>query len=91
MLTAFAAQHIGWIARAYRRHSCHTALYGVGGISQTLLGQWLGFTQAQISRIENGPPVRNMDSLSHWARVLSIPTELLWLTCRAVADPIRQA
>jgi hypothetical protein len=31
-----------------------------------LLGTWLGLTQAQVSRIENGPPVRNLDTLAHW-------------------------
>jgi tetratricopeptide (TPR) repeat protein len=31
-----------------------------------------------VSRIENGPPVRNIDSLAHWARVLGIPAGLLW-------------
>jgi hypothetical protein len=35
---AFAAQHIGWVARAYRMHPYHHAVYGPGGISQTLLG-----------------------------------------------------
>ncbi len=34
---AFAAQHIGWVARAYRTHPHHHAVYGPGGISQTLL------------------------------------------------------
>jgi tetratricopeptide (TPR) repeat protein len=43
-----------------------------------VLGGWLGLTQAQISRIENGPPVRHLDSLTHWARTLRIPEHLLW-------------
>ncbi|HEU5474103.1 MAG TPA: helix-turn-helix transcriptional regulator [Actinophytocola sp.] len=75
---AFAAAHIGRVVRAYRRHPHHTVRYGAGGISQTLLGQWLGLTQAQVSRIENGPPVKNLDTLAHWARVLRVPAELLW-------------
>src|SRR5256885_11687777 len=33
-------------------------------------------TQAQVSRIENGPPIRNLDTLAHWARVLRIPPDL---------------
>jgi transcriptional regulator with XRE-family HTH domain len=75
---AFDAQHIGWISRAYRTHPHHYAVYGTSGISQTLLGQWLGLSQAQISRIETGAPIRDLDTLQHWVRVLHIPAEPLW-------------
>ena len=75
---AFTAQHIGRVARAYRMHPHHHAVYGPSGISQTLLGQWLGLRQPQISRIETGPPIRDLDTLAYWARVLRIPAELLW-------------
>jgi hypothetical protein len=75
---AFGAQHMGLVARAYRRHPHHVAAYGRGGISQGLLGGWLGLTQAQVSRIENGPPIRNLDTLALWARVLQIPAGHLW-------------
>ena len=75
---AFAAQHIGRIARAYRLHPHHHAAYGPGGISQTLLGQWLGLRQSQVSQIETGPPIRDLDILVFWARTLRIPAELLW-------------
>jgi tetratricopeptide (TPR) repeat protein len=75
---ALAAQHIGRLGRAYRRHHEFTARYGHAGVSQELLGTWLGLTQAQVSRVENGPPVRNLDILVHWARVLQIPPRLLW-------------
>ncbi|HET9253632.1 MAG TPA: helix-turn-helix transcriptional regulator [Pseudonocardiaceae bacterium] len=75
---AFAAQHMGRVARVYRAHPQHFAAYGPGGISQSLLGQWLGIGQAQISRIENGPPIRHLDTLRHWSCVLRIPAELLW-------------
>jgi transcriptional regulator with XRE-family HTH domain len=98
---AFAAQHIGRISRAYRTHFQHYAVYGPNGISQTLLGQWLGLRQPQISRIENGPPIRHLDTLRHWVRVLRIPAELLWfrlppedqraLTRAAAADPVMPA
>jgi hypothetical protein len=67
---AFAAQHIGRVARAYRVHPHHHAVYGPGGISQTLLGQWLGLRQPQVSQIETGPPVRDLDVLVYWARRL---------------------
>ncbi len=42
------------------------------------MGQWLGLGQPQVSRLENGPPVRNLDTLCHWARVLAVPPALLW-------------
>ena len=57
---AFTAQHIGRVARAYRMHPHHHAVYGPSGISQTLLGQWLGLRQPQISRIEAGAPIRDL-------------------------------
>jgi len=44
---AFAAQHIGQVSRAYRLNPYHYAVYGPGGISQGLLGQWLGLKQPQ--------------------------------------------
>ena len=75
---AFAAQHMGRVARAYRTHPYHYAVYGPSGVSQGLLGQWLGLSQPQVSRIENGPPIRNLDTLAYWARTLHIPLELLW-------------
>ncbi|MEO7196065.1 MAG: hypothetical protein ABIZ05_14850 [Pseudonocardiaceae bacterium] len=90
---AFAAQHIGRVARAYRTHPYHHAVYGPDGISQTLLGHWLGLRQPQISRIEGGAPIRNLDTLAYWARVLRIPTGLLWFTLpdetprRATTEP----
>jgi transcriptional regulator with XRE-family HTH domain len=75
---AFAAQHIGQVSRAYRKHPHHVAVYGRDGIPQTVVGDWLGLTQAQISRIENGSPVRHLDNLAHWARSLRIPDRCLW-------------
>ena len=75
---AFAAQHIGRVARVYRLHPHHHASYGPSGISQALLGQWLGLRQPQVSQIETGPPIRDLDILVFWARTLRIPAELLW-------------
>lgn len=75
---AFAAQHMGQIARAFRRHPEHVARFGRDGISQEHLGGWFGLTQAQVSRIETGPPIRNLDTLAHWTRTLRIPPHLLW-------------
>ncbi|MGH3872045.1 MAG: helix-turn-helix domain-containing protein [Pseudonocardiaceae bacterium] len=90
---AFAAQHIGRVLRAYRTHPHHYAVYGPDGISQTLLGHWLGRLQPQVSKIETGPPIRDLDTLVHWARVLKIPPRWLWFRLPedkgqlAVAEP----
>ncbi len=75
---AFAAQHIGRVGRAFRMSPYHHAVYGPGGISQGLLGQWLGLKQPQISKIETGLPILNLDTLRYWARVLRMPPERLW-------------
>jgi len=91
MRDAFVAQHIGRVSRAYRKHPAHLSRYGNSGISQELLGHWLGLTQAQISRIETGPPVRNLDTLAHWARVLTIPPVLLWFRLPATRHTASQA
>ncbi len=75
---AFVAQHMGWVSRVYRTHPYHHAIYGPSGISQTLLGEWIGLRQPHVSRFETGPPTRHLDTLQHWARVLRIPSRLLW-------------
>ncbi len=75
---AFAAQHIGRVFRAYRTHSDHYAVYGRDGISQALLGQWLGLRQPKVSRIETGRPIRDLDTLVYWSGVLKVPPRLLW-------------
>ncbi|MGH3865090.1 MAG: helix-turn-helix domain-containing protein [Pseudonocardiaceae bacterium] len=66
------------MARSYRLSPHHHTVYGLSGISQDLLGQWLGLQQPQISRIETGAPILNLDTLRYWARVLRIPPEWLW-------------
>lgn len=85
---AFAARHIGRVFRAYRTHSHHHAVYGPTGISQTLLGAWLGMRQPQISRIENGRPIGQLDLLQHWAGVLRVPAELLWFRLPGDDSPL---
>lgn len=89
MHDAFAAQHIGLVSLAYRLHPHH-----YGTISQERLGNWLGLTQAQVSRIESGPPVRDLDRLAHWATRLKLPAPLLWFDLpgqRRTAFPARAA
>jgi hypothetical protein len=75
---AFSAQHMGKVCRAYRSHPYHAALHGRHGIPQTTVAGWLSMTQAQVSRIENGPLIRNLDSLVYWAVTLRIPEARLW-------------
>ncbi|MER7582347.1 XRE family transcriptional regulator [Kitasatospora sp. NPDC097691] len=77
---AFAARHMGRVLRHYRAHSHHTGRHGPRGVPQSLLGQWLGLTQAQISRIETGPPVTDLVNLVHYARVLGMPAGWLWFS-----------
>ncbi|GAA4264117.1 hypothetical protein GCM10022255_114800 [Dactylosporangium darangshiense] len=68
-------RHMGHLIAAYRRHPHH----GIP-ISQEIVGSWVGVTQGQISRMENGQPEQNLDRLVHWARLLAIPADLLWFT-----------
>jgi hypothetical protein len=73
MKTALASRHMGRIIAAYRTHPFHDRV-----ISQTVVGAWVGLSQTEISRLETGPPVKDMDKLVYWARVLQIPPDLLW-------------
>lgn len=65
---------MGWICYAYRHHRFHD----LGPLSQELVGGWFGLTQPQLSRIENGSPIRDLDKLIYWARTLRIPAQYLW-------------
>jgi len=80
------------VCRAYRKHPYHVAAYGKDGIPQEVVGRWLGLTQAQISRIETGAPVRQLDNLARWACTLRIPEPLLWfrLPPQHTASPLRE-
>ncbi|MEV4488654.1 helix-turn-helix transcriptional regulator [Micromonospora coxensis] len=73
---ALASRHLGRVIRAYRCHPYH----GRSVLPQTVVAGWLGITQAQLSRVENGPPVVHLDRLAHWAKVLGIPPSLLWFS-----------
>jgi hypothetical protein len=48
---------------AYR----HNRLHDLGPLSQELVGGWFGIGQAQVSRIENGPLIQDLDKLIYWA------------------------
>jgi transcriptional regulator with XRE-family HTH domain len=68
---ALGARHFGQVLYAYRHE--HRPV-----LTQAKVGRWLGLTQGQVSRIEIGPPIRDLDALVHWARVLRIPAGMLW-------------
>ncbi|MGH2770924.1 MAG: helix-turn-helix domain-containing protein [Actinomycetota bacterium] len=65
---------MGSVIHAYRHHPFHHP----GPLSQELVGGWLGVTQAQLSRIEHGGAIRDLDKLVHWAQILRIPARHLW-------------
>ena len=74
MREALASWHFGQVIRAYRHHPHH----GPRPLSQELVADWLRLTQTQLSRAENGPPVKDLDKLTHWAQKLKIPARYLW-------------
>jgi hypothetical protein len=74
---AFESEHIGKVFKAYRNHPRHLQLYGKA-LNQELLGRWLGLTQAQVSKLENGPPEQNLKTLRNYARILHLPQRMLW-------------
>ena len=74
---AFESQHIGRVFKAYRNHPRHLLLFGKA-LNQELLGRWLGLTQAQVSKLENGKPEQNLDALRNYAKILHLPQHLLW-------------
>jgi transcriptional regulator with XRE-family HTH domain len=74
MREALASWHIGQVIRAYRHHPLH----GQRPLSQDLVASWLRLTQTQLSRVENGLPVKDLDKLTDWAQVLQIPPGMLW-------------
>lgn len=79
--TALQSKDIGAVLNTWRHHPRH----GEHPVPQVQLARWLGITQGQLSRIENGRnKVRDLDKLIHYARALSIPPELLWFD---IEDP----
>lgn len=74
---AFGSQHMGKVLKAYRHHPHHLQVFGKA-LNQELLGRWLGLTQAQVSKLENGRPEQNLETLQNYARILRLPQDLLW-------------
>jgi tetratricopeptide (TPR) repeat protein len=87
MREALASWHIGQVIRAYRHHPHH----GARPLSQELVASWLQLTQTQLSRAENGPPVKDLGKLTHWARTLRIPTQYLWFQLPRVVTGVTPA
>jgi transcriptional regulator with XRE-family HTH domain len=73
MRDALATWHMGRVVYAYRTHPYHGRV-----LSQDMVASWLGLTQAQLSRIENGKAPDALSKLTHYAAVLGIPDGLLW-------------
>lgn len=73
MRNALATWHMGRVIDAYRHHPWHGQV-----LKQTVVGNWFGLTQTQLSRIENGRAPEEMSKLIRWAKLLGIPKELLW-------------
>lgn len=73
MREALDSWHFGQVLYAYRTHPHHGR-----ALSQGAVANWLGLTQAQLSRIENGPAPQDLSKLMQWAHSLRIPADLLW-------------
>ncbi|MEV0595985.1 helix-turn-helix domain-containing protein [Nonomuraea cavernae] len=64
---------MGRLIAAYRTHPHHGR-----PLRQETVAAWVGITQPQLSRIENGPAMSDLGRLVQWARLLHIPAERLW-------------
>lgn len=86
MRDALRSKDIALVIQAYRQHPAH----GPRAIPQTELARWLGITQGQISRIENGRNrVRDLDKMIDYARKLGVPADLLWFEIDDLEPPPR--
>ena len=90
---ALQSRHMGRVIRAWRTHPHH----GRHPVAQDRVAVWVGITQAQLSRIENGPPLVHLDRLTQWARALHIPADRLWFALPDTApgpmeedDPVKR-
>lgn len=70
---ALESWHFGQVLYAYRTHPHHGR-----ALSQGIVADWLGVTQAQLSRIENGSAPQDLSKLMQWAHSLGVPADLLW-------------
>jgi transcriptional regulator with XRE-family HTH domain len=79
-------RHMGHAVRSYRKHPFH----GHRPVSQETAARWLSVSQTQLSRIENGRPLYDLDRLVQWARKLRIPPELLWFAMPDEGDDVKR-
>lgn len=86
MRDAFVRRHMGWVIRAFREHPLH----GRKVISQGTVAEWIGVTQAQVSRIENGAPIVDLDRLIALALLLRIPEGYLWFSLPTEDNDVRR-
>ncbi len=81
MRDALGTWHMGRVIYAYRTHPFHRR-----ALSQDTVGNWIGLTQAQLSRIENGRAPEELTKLIRYAQILGIPGQLLWFALPDQAD-----
>ncbi|SCL19030.1 Helix-turn-helix domain-containing protein [Micromonospora inyonensis] len=81
---ALQSRHMGRVIRAWRTHPHH----GRHPISQDRAASWVGMSQAQLSRIETGPPIVHLDRLVQWATALRIPEDRLWFAMPTAAGDL---
>jgi hypothetical protein len=73
IVAATEAQHLGRLVRAYRHHPFHGRV-----LAQAEVGSWVGYSQPQVTRIERGSRIRDLDRLIMWARARAVPEARLW-------------
>jgi transcriptional regulator with XRE-family HTH domain len=83
MRDALSTWHIGRVIFAYRTHPHHGR-----PLSQERVSLWLGLTQAQLSRVENGDAPEQLSKLTKWAQTLGIPGDLLWFKLPGQGDHV---
>ncbi len=83
---ALADRHMGRVIAAYRRHPTHRA-----PIRQSDTARWAGMSQVRISQIENGAPIKHLDTLIFWAKLIGIPAHLLWFQLPGRPHPARSS
>jgi len=72
LLAALRSRHFGRVIAAYR-HAIEPI------VTQRTVGELLGLTQAQVSRLEAAQvPPANLVKLQRWSAALGIPPDLLW-------------
>uniref|UniRef100_UPI003556B8D8 helix-turn-helix domain-containing protein n=1 Tax=Nonomuraea rhizosphaerae TaxID=2665663 RepID=UPI003556B8D8 len=70
---ALSQWHMGRVIAIYHTHPHHGR-----PLRQETVAAWVGITQPQLSRIENGPAMTDLGRLTQWARLLHIPADRLW-------------